>query len=156
MASITLSHPSKKIQASIALTGSKSESNRALILQALSQGLVSVENLSEAADTQTLLHIVNTQFNTQNPQYIDVGQAGTAMRFLTALLATQLGEFTLTKPWLKACKIRALLLSLLEPVSAILVCIFLLGWESIMEAMFSCLLFLGSLFPFACGLIRCV
>ena len=96
MASITLSHPSKKIQASIALTGSKSESNRALILQALSQGLVSVENLSEAADTQTLLHIVNTQFNTQNPQYIDVGQAGTAMRFLTALLATQLGEFTLT------------------------------------------------------------
>ena len=96
MASITLSHPSKKIQASIALTGSKSESNRALILQALSQGLVSVENLSEAADTQTLLHIVNTQFNTQNPQYIDVGQAGTAMRFLTALLATQPGEYTLT------------------------------------------------------------
>jgi 3-phosphoshikimate 1-carboxyvinyltransferase len=96
MASITLSHPSKKIQASIALTGSKSESTRALILQALSQGLVSVENLSEAADTQTLLHIVNTQLNTQNPQYIDVGQAGTAMRFLTALLATQLGEFTLT------------------------------------------------------------
>ena len=96
MSSITLSHPSKKIQASIALTGSKSESNRALILQALSQGLLSVENLSEAADTQTLLHIVNTQLNTQNPQYIDVGQAGTAMRFLTALLATQLGEFTLT------------------------------------------------------------
>ena len=96
MSSITLSHPSKKIQASIALTGSKSESNRALILQALSQGLVSVENLSEAADTQTLLHIVNTQLNTQNPQYIDVGQAGTAMRFLTALLATQPGEFTLT------------------------------------------------------------
>ena len=96
MSSITLSHPSKKIQANIALTGSKSESNRALILQALSQGLVSVENLSEAADTQTLLHIVNTQLNTQNPQYIDVGQAGTAMRFLTALLSTQPGEYTLT------------------------------------------------------------
>ena len=87
MSSITLSHPSKKIQASIALTGSKSESNRALILQALSQGLVSVENLSEAADTQTLLHIVNTQLSAQNPQHIDVGPAGTAMRFLTALLA---------------------------------------------------------------------
>ena len=96
MSSITLSHPSKKIQASIALTGSKSESNRALILQALSQGLVSVENLSEAADTQTLLHIVNTQLSAQNPQHIDVGPAGTAMRFLTALLATQPGEYTLT------------------------------------------------------------
>lgn len=96
MASITLSHPSKKIQASIALTGSKSESNRALILQALSQGLVSVENLSQAADTQTLLHILNTQLSTQNPQQIDVGPAGTAMRFLTALLATQPGEYTLT------------------------------------------------------------
>ncbi len=96
MASITLSHPSKKIQASIALTGSKSESNRALILQALSQGLVSVENLSKAADTQTLLHILNSQLSTKNPQHIDVGPAGTAMRFLTALLATQPGEYTLT------------------------------------------------------------
>jgi 3-phosphoshikimate 1-carboxyvinyltransferase len=96
MASITLSHPSKKIQASIALTGSKSESNRALILQALSQGLVSVENLSQAADTQTLHHILNAQLGTQNPQHIDVGPAGTAMRFLTALLATQPGEYTLT------------------------------------------------------------
>ncbi|MCF8319232.1 MAG: 3-phosphoshikimate 1-carboxyvinyltransferase [Sphingobacteriaceae bacterium] len=96
MASITLSHPIKKIQASITLTGSKSESNRALILQALSKGLVSVENLSQAADTQTLLHILNTQLGTQNPQHIDVGPAGTAMRFLTALLATQPGEYTLT------------------------------------------------------------
>ena len=96
MASITLSHPSKKIQASIALTGSKSESNRALILQALSQGLVSVENLSEAADTQTLHGILNTKKQTQITQVFDVGPAGTAMRFLTALLATQPGEYTLT------------------------------------------------------------
>jgi 3-phosphoshikimate 1-carboxyvinyltransferase len=96
MASITLSHPSKKIQANSTLTGSKSESNRALILQASSHGLVSVENLSQASDTHTLLHIVNTQLNTQNPQHIDVGPAGTAMRFLTALLATQPGEYTLT------------------------------------------------------------
>jgi len=96
MASITLSHPSKKIQANIALTGSKSESNRALILQALSHGLVSVKNLSEAADTQTLFGILNTQKHTQITQVFDVGPAGTAMRFLTALLATQPGEYTLT------------------------------------------------------------
>lgn len=96
MASIRLSHPSKKILASIALTGSKSESNRALILQAISQGLVTIENLSEAADTQTLQQILNRPCNTQNPQLIDVGPAGTAMRFLTAFLATQPGECTLS------------------------------------------------------------
>jgi 3-phosphoshikimate 1-carboxyvinyltransferase len=95
MASITLSHPSKKIQATIALTGSKSESNRALILQALSQGLVSVKNLSEAADTVSLKNILESA-KTQNLKQVDVGPAGTAMRFLTALLATQQGEFTLT------------------------------------------------------------
>lgn len=96
MASIRLSHPSKKIHATIALTGSKSESNRALLLQAISQGLVNVENLSEAADTQKLLPILNTKLTTQNPHHIDVGPAGTAMRFLTAFLSTQPGECTLT------------------------------------------------------------
>lgn len=95
MASITLSHPSKKIQANIALTGSKSESNRALILQALSQGLVSVKNLSEAADTVILKNILEG-VKTQHLKQVDVGPAGTAMRFLTALLATQSGECTLT------------------------------------------------------------
>jgi 3-phosphoshikimate 1-carboxyvinyltransferase len=95
MASIILSHPSKKIQANIALTGSKSESNRALILQALSHGLVSVNNLSEAADTVGLNNILEA-VKTQNLKQLDVGPAGTAMRFLTALLATQPGEYTLT------------------------------------------------------------
>ena len=95
MASIILSHPSKKIQANIALTGSKSESNRALILQALSHGLVSVKNLSEAADTVTLKNILEG-VKTQHLKQVDVGPAGTAMRFLTALLATQSGECTLT------------------------------------------------------------
>jgi 3-phosphoshikimate 1-carboxyvinyltransferase len=95
MASITLSHPSKKIQANITLTGSKSESNRALILQALSHGLVTVKNLSEAADTVDLNNILEA-VKTQNLKQLDVGPAGTAMRFLTALLATQPGEYTLT------------------------------------------------------------
>ena len=95
MASITLSHPSKKIQANITLTGSKSESNRALILQALSHGLVTVKNLSEAADTVDLNNILEA-VKTQNLKQLNVGPAGTAMRFLTALLATQPGEYTLT------------------------------------------------------------
>lgn len=96
MQTLKLHHPDKKASCHIALTGSKSESNRALILQALSKGKVRVENLSKAADTVTLHRILYTQHTTRNPQLFDVGPAGTAMRFLTAFLALQNGDFTLT------------------------------------------------------------
>ncbi len=95
MKSIVISHPSKKIDTKIELTGSKSESNRALILQALSKGQVSVSNLSAAADTQILQQILNSTLQSPNSE-IYVGAAGTAMRFLTAYLSLQNGEFTLT------------------------------------------------------------
>ncbi|MEY3678475.1 MAG: 3-phosphoshikimate 1-carboxyvinyltransferase [Bacteroidota bacterium] len=96
MKSITLCHPTKKINTRIELSGSKSESNRALILQALSEGKITVANLSEATDTVTLRHILNTQLPNQDSNVLDVGPAGTAMRFLTAFLCLQAGEFTLT------------------------------------------------------------
>jgi 3-phosphoshikimate 1-carboxyvinyltransferase len=93
----------KKINTEIKLTGSKSECNRALIISALSQGTVSVENLSVAADTVTLAKILrelsaNNQPEAQAPgaNRVDVGPAGTAMRFLTAFLAIQEGDFILT------------------------------------------------------------
>ncbi len=95
MKSIVISHPSKKIDTKIELTGSKSESNRALILQALSKGQVSVGNLSAAADTQILQQILNSKLQSPNSE-LHVGAAGTAMRFLTAYLSLQNGEFTLT------------------------------------------------------------
>lgn len=95
MSSLLLTHPSKKASGRIILTGSKSESNRALILQALSKGIVSVSNLSAAADTQTLQQILNAKRQTPNSE-LHVGPAGTAMRFLTAYLALQEGELTLT------------------------------------------------------------
>ncbi len=94
---LILSHQSKVIRGTVQLTGSKSESNRALIIRALSGGLVTVENLSEAADTVTLeaaLEIAktgNTEFKT-----IDIGPAGTAMRFLTSYLNLIKGNFILT------------------------------------------------------------
>ena len=94
---ITLTHPSKKIQGTVQLTGSKSESNRALIIQSLSKGQVEIANLSEAADTVTLNHVLQIAsdpkpgFNT-----IDIGPAGTAMRFLTAYLNLVKGNFILT------------------------------------------------------------
>ena len=87
----------KEIHAEINLTGSKSESNRALVIAALSKGLVEVDNLSDAEDTVVLNNILTTLSNRDHQlQRVDVGHAGTAMRFLTAYLATQEGTFLLT------------------------------------------------------------
>ncbi|WP_354332650.1 3-phosphoshikimate 1-carboxyvinyltransferase [Pedobacter sp. CG_S7] len=87
----------KEINAEINLTGSKSESNRALVTSALSKGLVKVDNLSDADDTVVLNNILTQLVNRDDQlQHIDVGHAGTAMRFLTAYLSTIDGQFLLT------------------------------------------------------------
>ena len=88
---IVLNAPKKHLSGTIKLTGSKSESNRALIMQALSNGKVKLENLSKAADTVTLAHILNSECATS-----DVGPAGTAMRFLTAFYTLQTANVLLT------------------------------------------------------------
>lgn len=75
-----------KTEETIELTGSKSESNRALVLAALSDGKVNIKNLSSAADTVTLDNIINQQIKNNN-DVVNVGPAGTAMRFLTAYLS---------------------------------------------------------------------
>lgn len=90
-ANIILSTPTKNLTGTINLTGSKSESNRALMMQALSNGKVKPQNLSEAADTLTLKHILNSTDTTLN-----VGPAGTAMRFLTAFHTLQTTNVLLT------------------------------------------------------------
>ena len=79
---VTLHPPSGPLRGTIHLPASKSESNRMLILRALAQNSIEVENLSEARDTQTLIRLL-----AENPATMDVGHAGTAMRFLTAFLA---------------------------------------------------------------------
>lgn len=98
----------KQIDTEIKLTGSKSECNRALIISALSKGSVSIENLSVAEDTITLKKVFNelreqslgsgdkSKLPSQNFRLVDIGPAGTAMRFLTAFLAIQNGKFLLT------------------------------------------------------------
>jgi 3-phosphoshikimate 1-carboxyvinyltransferase len=89
----------KDINAEITLTGSKSESNRALIISALSDGLVKVNNLSDAVDTVTLNHILSSVIKEDKSGAgitVDVGHAGTAMRFLTAYLSIAKGVFLLT------------------------------------------------------------
>ncbi len=66
----------------VRLTSSKSESNRALLIQALAQKPVQLERLSAARDTKTMQKLLATKGQTW-----DVGDAGTTMRFLTAYLA---------------------------------------------------------------------
>lgn len=101
--SISVSHSSKQIHGKVQLTGSKSESNRALIIQALSNGKVGIENLSEAADTVTLknalLAVQNYTCENKDKKAslsLDIGPAGTAMRFLSSYLTLQKGHFFLT------------------------------------------------------------
>lgn len=75
----------------IVITGSKSESNRLLLLQALYPEL-QIENLSNSDDSEVMQKALKSTSN-----IIDVSHAGTAMRFLTAFFATQTGrEITIT------------------------------------------------------------
>ncbi len=73
----------------ISIPASKSLSNRWLILQYLYPG-IKINHLSTAQDTKVLqkaLQAINTSQHT-----INIGHAGTAMRFLTALLSTLAGK----------------------------------------------------------------
>ncbi|MBV6484911.1 MAG: 3-phosphoshikimate 1-carboxyvinyltransferase [Flavobacteriales bacterium] len=88
---LSLSHTTKVVRGEITLPSSKSISNRALIIKALSGLPFEIENLSTAEDTQVLQRLLTDK----NRTIFDVGQAGTAMRFLTAYLAIQQGEFIL-------------------------------------------------------------
>ena len=97
--SIKILSAQKHLNCTIKLTGSKSESNRALIMEALSEGAVQVLNVSEAADTVTLKNILHTATNkplTDQPREVNIGPAGTAMRFLSAYFTLQKGNVILT------------------------------------------------------------
>jgi len=105
---IILSKKSKSVSGTVQLTGSKSECNRALIIAALSNGKVRVENVSDAADTVTLAQALKSEVGSrksevtsnseiENPKSeINIGPAGTAMRFLTAYFTLEDGEVILT------------------------------------------------------------
>jgi 3-phosphoshikimate 1-carboxyvinyltransferase len=123
---IILSKKNKSVSGTVNLTGSKSECNRALIIEALSHGKVKVENVSDAADTATLAAVLksevggrkseagnrklndlelsfdsnlktqDSELKTQDLRLVNIGPAGTAMRFLTAYFTLQDEEVILT------------------------------------------------------------
>jgi 3-phosphoshikimate 1-carboxyvinyltransferase len=87
-----LDYTHKTIQnIAIKISGSKSESNRLLILQQFYPNL-ELQNVSDSDDTKHLQEALASK-----ESVIDIGHAGTAMRFLTAYFSAQEGrEVTLT------------------------------------------------------------
>lgn len=76
----------KKLHSHIKITGSKSESNRLLLLQALFQNM-EITNISNSDDAQVMQKGVRVS----NGE-VDIHHAGTAMRFLTTYFASQEGK----------------------------------------------------------------
>ncbi len=104
---ILLTKKTRSAIGEVHLTGSKSECNRALIIEALSGDKVRVENISDAADAVTLSKVLGLTLQTvgYEPQpvthqlehkIVNIGPAGTAMRFLTAYYTLQDEEVVLT------------------------------------------------------------
>jgi len=83
----TIQSPEKLTSACIALPASKSISNRALILKALSKSSFAIDNLSDCDDTEVMIAAFAS-----GSYEINIGAAGTSMRFLTAYLAQLEGE----------------------------------------------------------------
>jgi len=89
--SYLINHNNSRFSNSFEISGSKSESNRLLILQSIYKNL-KIDNLSNSDDTVVLNKYVNNL-----EEYIDIHHAGTAMRFLTALLSIKKNnEFIIT------------------------------------------------------------
>jgi len=79
--SYLINHNNDSFSNSFEISGSKSESNRLLILNSI-YGNLKINNLSNSDDT-----VILDKYITNLESHIDVHHAGTAMRFLTALLA---------------------------------------------------------------------
>jgi len=80
-----------QLEGELRLPGSKSSSNRWLIIEALSGHKWDITGLSTADDTRVLQQALSSVENN-----INVGAAGTAMRFMTAYLAQKPGKYLLT------------------------------------------------------------
>lgn len=116
MNSLTLK-PIAKIEGEVNLPGSKSLSNRALLIAALAEGTTKITNLLDSDDTRHMLNALQKlgvqytlsedrtecvvtgnggPFETDQPLELFLGNAGTAMRPMTAALTLGRGEYLLT------------------------------------------------------------
>lgn len=74
------------VSSAICISGSKSETNRLLLLQALFPS-ITLENVSNSDDSDVMIKALSSKENT-----IDIHHAGTTMRFLTAYFSMQEGR----------------------------------------------------------------
>ena len=86
----TITAPTK-LNANISLPSSKSSSNRALIIYALSGGHMMPQNLSDCDDTEVIIDAIRHM-----PEVINIKAGGTAMRFMTAYLSVMRGTHIIT------------------------------------------------------------
>ncbi len=91
MTTVLLTPSIASVQATIPLASSKSESNRALIIDALTDFRCALTNLASARDTQTMIRLLHSP-----DPVADVLDAGTTMRFLTAYFAATGQSKTMT------------------------------------------------------------
>lgn len=77
--------PSNIPDTPISLPASKSICNRVLTIVALSDGVGDVYNVSDCDDTNAIINAIT--MHQKGEKYINIGAAGTAMRFMTAMLA---------------------------------------------------------------------
>ena len=87
----TISRENKDLVGEIQLDGSKSISNRVLIIRALCEENFEIHALAQSHDTALMQSLLDSEANT-----LDAGPAGTTFRFLTAYLSLQKGSYILT------------------------------------------------------------
>ena len=81
---IEISALQSSINNQLSITGSKSESNRLLLLNQLFENVLTLENISNSEDSQLMQKALANKTD-----LIDIHHAGTAMRFLTAYFSIQ-------------------------------------------------------------------
>jgi 3-phosphoshikimate 1-carboxyvinyltransferase len=80
----SITRNNKSLKGELHVPASKSISNRLLIIQALTHGDLKINNISDSEDTKVLVKALQSYNLT-----IDIGHAGTSMRFLTAYFASR-------------------------------------------------------------------
>jgi 3-phosphoshikimate 1-carboxyvinyltransferase len=91
---VTLGSPSHPLKGTIDLPGSKSISNRLLVMNHIYKGHTKPLNLSAAEDTVLMARAIKKIEHGERE--INIGDAGADMRFLTAVLAITPGEWVLS------------------------------------------------------------
>ncbi len=98
MKTLTVATGKKSLSGTVRLPASKSISNRVLMIRALSGEDFPLDNLSEADDTALFAELLGAVRNRRGDAVceLDTGNAGTVMRFLTAMLSLKPGTWVLT------------------------------------------------------------